>query len=496
MPEANTAVPEADKVAPEADKVAPEADKVTPEADKVTGALHEVTGGAGNVVTETPWPEADFIIGNPPFLGGSKLRRELGDAYTESLWKCYAGRVDGGADLVTYWFEKARALIEAGKVQRAGFICTNGIRFGANRKVLERIKATGDIFEAWADREWVLDGAAVRVSIVAFDGGHETEKHLDGKPVATIHSDLTAKAADVTTAKILTENNGIVYAGMKKHGAFDLEPAEAEAMLAKGGNPNNQPNSDVVRPILGGTDVAGRPRGKWIIDFATMPEEDASLYEVPFEYVRQHVKPERDTNNRAVYRELWWIFGEPRPALRAAIAGLERCIATPEVSKHRIFVWMPTTTVPDNKLHVFARDDDYFFGVLHSRIHEVWSLALGNRMGVGNDPVYSSSKTFGTFPLPWPPGTEPSEADSDTLRAIADAARRLVTLRDTWFHAEGLSDAERKKRTLTNLYNTRPTWLDNAHKTLDAAVAAAYNWPPALDDDTLLERLLALNRER
>jgi type II restriction/modification system DNA methylase subunit YeeA len=244
-------------------------------------------------------------------------------------------------------------------------------------------------------------------------------------------------------------------------------------------------------------DVVGRHRRTWIIDFGYQLGEDAaSLYTQPFEHVRKHVKPERDANRDAGRRKHWWRFGRVGADVRAAIDDLDRCIVTPEVAKHRIFVWMPTSMIPDKKLHVFARDDDYFFGVLHSRIHELWSLATGNRMGVGNDPCYNSSRTFGTFPMPWPPGAEPDEAESPIVAAIADAARRLVDLRDNWLNPPGASDAELKKRTLTNLYNERPAWLANAHRKLDDAVFAAYNWPADLADDDLLARLLALNRER
>ena len=169
-----------------------------------------------------------------------------------------------------------------------------------------------------------------------------------------------------------------------------------------------------------------------------------------------------------------------------------------------MFSWVSGHIQVDHSCFVFARDDDYFFGVLHSRIHEVWSLALGNRMGVGNDPRYNSSKTFGTFPLPWPPGQEPSEADSPTVKAIADAARRLVELRGNWLNPPDLPEAELKKRTLTNLYNTRPAWLDTAHRKLDEAVAVAYGeatgdpsgWSWPMEDEEILEKLLALNGER
>ena len=125
---------------------------------------------------ETEWAEVDFIIGNPPFLGGKRIRNELGDAYVDKLFDTYDGRVRRESDFVCYWFEKARAQIEAGRAKRAGLIATNSIRGGANRQVLERIKETGDLFMAWADEPWILEGAAVRVSLLGFDDGGNTTK--------------------------------------------------------------------------------------------------------------------------------------------------------------------------------------------------------------------------------------------------------------------------------------------------------------------------------
>ncbi len=440
--------------------------------------------------TEPEWPAVDCIVGNPPFLGDKKMRAELGDEYTERLRACYTGRVEGGADLVTYWFEKSRVLIEAGQVKRAGLICTNGIRFGANRKVLERIKEHGDIFFASSDQPWILDGAAVRVSIVGFDNGEETERLLDGKTVGTINADLSAKASDVTSARTLSENEGIVFLGMMKGGPFDIDEGIAQSMLTSQGNPNGKPNSDVVRQRMGAQDITKGWGGGYVIDFGILIEEEACLYEAPFEYVKRVVKPIRDTNNRESTRKRYWRFGEARPALRAALSGKVRCIVTPEVAKHRVFSWMPTTTVPDHSCHVFARDDDYFFGVLHSRIHEAWSLAVCNWMGKGNAPRYNSSTTFGTFPMPWPPKSEPAEAESLELRMVAEAARELVTLRDKVLTTWGA------KESLLTLYNKRPTWLDNAHRKLDEAVATAYGWSWPMGDDEILEKLLALNGER
>ena len=151
------------------------------------------------MASEAEWPQADAIIGNPPFLGGSKMRSELGDEYTEALRKCYADRVPGGADLVTYWFEKARAQIETGNCQCAGLVATNSIRGGTNQTVLARICDTTRIFNAWSDEEWINEGAAVRVSLVAF--GNANGAILDGEIIETIHADLTAgKGLNLTQA--------------------------------------------------------------------------------------------------------------------------------------------------------------------------------------------------------------------------------------------------------------------------------------------------------
>ncbi|MCL4296182.1 MAG: N-6 DNA methylase [Anaerolineae bacterium] len=443
---------------------------------------------------EPEWPEADVVISNPPFLGDKRMRTELGDKYVDDLRRFYADRLSGQSDLVCYWFEKARALIVSGQSKRAGLLATNSIRSGTNRRALERIKESGDIFMAWSDRAWILDGAAVRVSMVGFDNGTEKERTLDGNKVSQINPDLTS-LVDITNALTLPENKGICFLGMMKAGPFDLDTQTAQNMLKAPLNPNGRPNSDVVKRRLGGQDVVKRPRDIWIIDFGVdTTETEASFYEIPFEYVKRHVKPLRDNNRRDSMRVKWWIHGEPRRGLREATKNLNRCIVTPEVAKHRIFVWMDTSIIPDHKLHVFARDDNYFFGVLQSHVHEIWSLAQGSWLGVGNDPSYSSSRTFETFPFPWPPGQEP--ANDPRVETIAQAARELVEKRDNWLNPPDASEEVLKKRTLTNLYNQRPTWLDLAHQKLDRAVFDAYGWPHDLSDEEILARLLALNLER
>lgn len=469
--------------------------------DPILGAMTNVLGmdailghGEDGVPLEPDWPEADVIVGNPPFLGDKRMRAEFGTDYVEDIRALYRGRVAGGADLVCHWFEKARRHIEEGKARRAGLIATNGIRFGASRRVLERVKASGDIFMAWSDLPWVQEDAAVRVSIVAFDDGSETERVLDGEPVERINPDLTA-LVDVTGAHRLPENEGLCFLGIMKSGPFDPDHQRARRMLEAPTNPNSRQNSDVVKRRLGGQDVSDNTEGTWIVDFFGMDLRQASLYEEPFEYVKAVVKPERDNNNDPRQREKWWLHARPRPKLRKALEGLGRCVVTPEVAKHRLFAWMGTDVVPDHTLHVIARDDDYFFGILHSRPHELWSLSVGNFMGYGNDPRYNSSRTFKTYPFPWPPGEEP-EGDPRT-EAVTEAAQDLDRLRRNWLaEREG---TEGKRRTLTGLYNRRPTWLAAAHADLERAVFACYGWeenPENLPEQEMLERLLDLNGYR
>ncbi len=442
----------------------------------------------GNPV-EPDWPEADVIVGNPPFLGGSKIRRELGDRYVADLWRLYEGRIPSGADLVCYWFEKAREQIESRRVRRTGLLATNSIRGGSNRRVLERIKQTGDIFFAESDRPWIVNGAAVRVSMVGFDDGTETERMLDNAPSATITSSLTGDL-DLSAARSLAENKAVCFRTDEKGGPFDIDAIQAEEMLSAPLNPNGRPNSDVVRRYVNGLDVTRRPRDVWVIDFGIDTREDeAALYEIPFEYVQRIVKPVRDNVRNARERKNWWLHRRPAPDMRIAVTNLSRFIATPAVAKHRLFVWLDSHTIPDHQLYIFARDADYFFGVLHSRAHELWALRMGTSLE--DRPRYTPTTCFETFPLPWPPGEEPGGVP--VLEEISEAARRLDELRRNWLDPEGATEAELKKRTLTNLYNQRPTWLANAHARLDRAVFAAYGWPEEIPDEDILKNLLALN---
>jgi type II restriction/modification system DNA methylase subunit YeeA len=442
---------------------------------------------------EPEWPEADVVIGNPPFLGGGKIRSEFGDAYTESLFKLYGDRLPNLSDLVCYWFEKARAILEARKLKRAGLLATQAIRGGANRTVLDRIKDTGDIFWAQSDRDWILDGATVHVSMVGFDDNTETTRILDFHPVENINSDLTG-TVDLTKAHILQENLNISFQGPPPKAPFDINTQVAQEILSAPLNINGRPNSDIVRPVVSAVDLAQKSRNKWTIDFGLMTMEQAAQYELPFEYVKQHVLPVRKTR-RDDYRGQWWQYARPRPDMRKALKNKSRYIATPRVSKHRIFVWLKPETLANDGTIVFACTKDYFFGLLHSKVHELWARGKGTQLrDVKSGFRYTPTTCFETFPLPWPPGQEPK--DDLRVQAIAQAARELVEKRDRWLNPEGATEKELKKRTLTNLYNARPTWLDLAHQKLDRAVLDAYGWPHDLDDEEILERLLALNLER
>jgi hypothetical protein len=409
--------------------------------------------GASDYAHAAParWPQADYIIGNPPFLG-SKVFRDSGlpDDYIDAMYSSY--EIPNSSDLCCYWFERARMMIErsSAAVQasrhipvaadrggdaaarsgapRVGLLATQGIRGGSNRQTLKRIKQTGDIFMAWADRKWILDGAHVQVSMVGFDDGSETSHQLDDCDVAQINSNLTA-GADLTKAAVLNENGGIAFMGTTKGGAFDIDHVLARDLLAQP-NPQAATNADVVRPWINGQDITGRTRAMWIIDYGCdVAANEAAMYEAPFAFVEGNVKPTRIKNRRRAYAEKWWLHVEPRPAMRDACHELARFPVTARVSKHRIFAWFQSPTLPDSATFCFARSDDYFFGVLHSSVHELWALRMGTQLE--DRPRYTPTTCFETFALPWAPGGEgcaAQEAHADeslqpAARVVEDRAR-------------------------------------------------------------------------
>ena len=346
------------------------------------------------------------------------LIRHLGNDFVSRLRRTYSGRLPAQSDLVCYWFEKAGKQIESGRAGRAGLVATNSIRGGANRRALQAATDTRRIFEAWSDEPWVIDGAAVRVSLICFgrvDDERLVQPRLDGRLVNEIYTDLTARhegaaGIDLTAVRRLSANANVAFIGDAKHGTFDVSGDQARRWLRLPANPNGRTNAEVLKPWMNGMDLTRRPTGKWIVDFGwRMSDADAALYEEPFRWVQEHVYPTRRENHRAAYRKHWWRHGEPRQGMWGALKRRRRYIATARVAKHRLFVWVDARVCPDNQLVVIARDDDTTFGILHSRFHEVWSLRLGTSLE--DRPRYTPSTTFETFPFP--PGLTPNVSAAD-----------------------------------------------------------------------------------
>jgi len=469
------------------------------------------------------WPKADVVVGNPPFLGGKKVLGELGKDYTAALRKAYSGTLPDFSDLVCYWFVNAWSQMQGGKLSRAGLVSTNSIRGGSNRAALSPIVKGGQIFDAWSDEAWTVDGAAVRVSLICFVAKKDGTARLNGFPATTIFTDLTATKVDLTTASVLEDNRSAAFIGVQKTGPFDIPGETARTWLKAPLNPNGRNNSEVLKHYVNGAEVVRRPQDTWIIDFGPeATEAESANFEAPFQYALQTILPIRRENSEEVARRLWWRYWRARPEFYSASKSCSRVIITPRVSKHRVFVWRHHRILPDSAVVAIARDDDTTFGILHSRFHELWSLRMGTSLE--DRPRYTPSTTFETFPFPQ--GLTPNipaadYADDPRAQAIAAAAARLNAQREAWLNPPDLvrrvpevvpgypdrllpvDEAAAKilkTRTLTNLYNSRPAWLDNAHKALDQAVADAYgwgdDWARGMGEDDILARLFRLNQDR
>lgn len=483
------------------------------------------------------WPEAEYIVGNPPFIAGQDFRRQFGDAYAEALWQVYKP-MPGGADFVMYWWDRAAGLVAAGSAKRFGLVTTNSITMAFSRRVVAKHldgKEPVSLLMAIPDHPWTKvtdDSAAVRIGMtVGIAGRHEgglreviresglktDQPEVEFKTtVGRINADLTV-GSDVTAAEQLSANLGICHDGVKLHGAgFIVTPAQAEA-LGLGKRLGLEAH---IRSYRNGRDLAGTPRGAMVIDFFGLASADVrARYPEAYQHLLQSVKPNREavaaksnSKDALEYARLWWIFGKPRQELRPALAGLQRFIATVDTAKHRIFQFLPSEIICDDKIVVVAADDAMNLGTLSSRIHVTWSLRAGGWLGVGNDPVYVKSRCFDPFPFPIP-----SDALKTRIRAVAeelDAHRKA-------------RQAEHPKLTLTQMYNALETLragekfdgsderaeakqveykriktealiliLKELHDSLDALVFEAYGWPPSLSDEDILERLVALNKQR
>jgi hypothetical protein len=468
---------------------------------------------------EADWPQADFIVGNPPFIGNWRMRQALGDGYAEALRKTYKV-VPESTEYVMYWWHKAAELTRCGKARRFGFITTNSLPQTFNRRVVQHqlaAKPPLSLVFAIPDHPWVdaADGAAVRIAMTVGEGGEapgvlqrvKAERAGDGEGLnvelttrsGKLFADLTI-GADVAGSVPLLSNVGLCSMGVKLHGSgFIVTQEEAEA-LGLGRVPGLDHH---IKPFRNGRDLAQTPRGALTIDLFGLAEDEVrGRFPEVYQWLLERVKPERDQNNRQSYRDNWWIFGEPRRDFRPALLGLSRYIATVRTAKHRIFQFLELDIISESKIVAVASDDAFIHGVLSSHIHVVWALAAGGRLGVGNDPTYNHTDCFNKFPFP-----ACSNEQKERIRTLAEAL-----------------DAHRKRQqgqhpnlTMTGMYNVLARLrsgealsakektiheqglvavLKQLHDELDAAVADAYCWPADLADEAILERLVALNNER
>jgi hypothetical protein len=402
------------------------------------------------------WPETDYVVGNPPFLGASRMRQDLGDGYTEALRAAYP-MVPESADFVMYWWDAAALQIRMENIKRFGFITTNSLKQTFNRRLVashlgpNAIGAFADpntmqnmfspcsLVFAIPDHPWVetIDGAAVRIAMtVCAKGEHEgtlqtvlsEEPHDDGSSLVTfsvktgrIAPDLTI-GADVSGVVELRANDGMSNPGVKLHGAGFIIGKEKAVELGLGTVADLNLH---IREYRNGKDLTDKPRGVMVIDLFGLPADEVrQRFPAVYQHVLTHVKPERDQNKREGRRKNWWIFGEPNKELRRMLNGLPRYIVTVETAKHRVFQFLPESILPDNMLIAIATDDAFHLGVLSSRIHVVFALAAGGRLGVGNDPRYNKTRCFD--PFPFPACDEPAKARIRALGEELDAHRKRV----------------------------------------------------------------------
>ena len=467
------------------------------------------------------WPPADYLVGNPPFLGTARMREDLGDGYAETLRATYAA-VPESADFVMYWWHKAAELVRAGKAKRFGFITTNSLRQTFIRRVVQtQLEASPPLSIVFAipDHPWVdtSEGAAVRIAMtVGVAGSHEgnllevtgEKPQEDGSSQVTLYtrvgriqSDLSV-GASVRAMKALASNSGLASMGVKLHGTGFVLSAEDAAALNQA---DGHEAPAVIRPYMCGRDLVQEARPQFVIDLFGLAEAGVRKdYPATYQHVLLYVKPERDskggTPDGAAYAKLWWIFGKPRQELRRALVGLDRVVVTTRTAKHRIFLFQPGSTVFESEVIVIPLDDAFGLGVLSSRIHVVYSLAAGGTLE--DRPRYNNSVCFDPFPFP-----ACDAAAQERIRRIAeelDTHRKRVQAQHPGLTLTGMYNVLEKLRGGEAL-NPKEKQIHDAglvsvlrqlHDDLDAAVFAAYGWPATLTDAEILERVVALNAER
>jgi hypothetical protein len=463
------------------------------------------------------WPEADYVVSNPPFIGNFKMREVLGDGYVIAIRSTYS-QVADTVDYVMYWWNKAATLLSAKNIKRFGFITTNTISQIKQRSVIEKyLTSKHPIQLAFAipDHPWIdaASGADVRIAmtVASYDELHPTLLKVsredvgeDGiaipifeKAIGKISSDLKV-GVDLSNANKLRANEKLCSLGVELAGAgFIVTPDEALQL----GLGEIQGIENHIRNYRNGRDIAQTSRNVMVIDCFGMDEADVqSKYPAMYQWILERVKPEREQNNRKARRENWWLFGENRSTFRPALQGLKRFISTPETAKHRFFVFLDTSILPDRMLVNIALEDAYYLGILSSQTHVIWALAAGGTLE--DRPRYNKTVCFDPFPFP-----DPDDRLKQEIRELGerlDAHRKRVQAAHPDITITGMYNLLEKLRAgqpLTDKdreYNNRAlvSTLKQIHDELDTAVLDAYGWPHDITDEQILERLVALNAER
>jgi hypothetical protein len=419
------------------------------------------------------WVKVDAIIGNPPFLGGKKLRIELGNEYVEKIYQAFP-EVKGQPDFCVFWFRKASDLL--GNKGRGGLVGTNSIAQVSGRKAsLDYIVSNGGIIhDAISTQIWSGD-AAVHVSIVNWTKEKQKQNFLDSVEVPFITSSLKSEIS-VNNAKILKANKNFSFQACELSGkGFIISEEEAREWIKV-----DSKNADVLKPMIDGkTLINPFLKLDWVIDFNNLSIEEASEYQLPFQRVKEKVKPERDKNRRDARRINWWKFGEKRPAMRQAMSSLSCYFAIPKIAKWMIFTPVKISILPCEANMVIASDDFYILGVLTSNIHRIWVKAQSSTLK--GDTRYTNTTCFETFPFP-------QTVDTKIVQQIRTKTEKL--------HEYRSQQMETKQWGITTLYNkffTEPSsQLYKLHQQLDKLVMSAYQFNP---EDDILERLLLLNLE-
>ncbi|MFM2062239.1 MAG: hypothetical protein RLZZ507_1909 [Cyanobacteriota bacterium] len=466
------------------------------------------------------WPDADYIVSNPPFIGKLYMIENLGEGYVKTMRNTYKNEVPDSCDYVMYWWYKAAKLTATQKINRFGFVTTNSITQTFNRRVIsDALTSTQPIHLIFAipDHPWVdtQDSASVRIAMTSAASGNGIGK-LSLVTLEKINPmDGIAEIETITSHGLIQSD---IRIGIDIVGAFSLKSnyglAGMGVMLGNRGflvddSYELENNHPCLRSIINGNDVLKIPRNLQVIDFFNLSIAEAQK-QAPkaFQQILLKVKPERDTNNRKTRKDNWWLFGENMPKTRQVIAGLNRYIVTVETSKHRVFIFVDSQVLAEHKLVVIGLSDAYYLGVLSSYIHVVWALASGSQRGV--TPVYPKSICFDKFPFP-----DPTTEQKQKIRELGerlDSHRKRVQTQHPEITITGmynLLEKLRKGETFTaadKTYNDKAlvSTLKQIHDELDNAVFDAYGWQDLKDnqktkaeiEEIILERLVTLNAER